>query len=77
MNASSYPARYGAAAQADCFSATRTSTNAFSLNLRRRALEYAMEPSRITVAAPVAAAASALARRRKQMHGLVLQMDPA
>ena len=53
------------------------SCGVFTTSEHRRALVYAMEPSRITVAAPVAAPANAFALRRKQSHGLVLQMEPA
>ena len=53
------------------------SCGVFTTTEHRRALVYAMEASRITVAAPVAAPANAFARWRKQAYGLVLQMEPA
>jgi Protein of unknown function (DUF2917) len=53
------------------------SCGVFTTTEHRRALVYAMEASRITVAAPAATPANAFARRRKQTHGLVLQMEPA
>jgi hypothetical protein len=53
------------------------SCGVFTTTEHRRALVYAMKPSRITVAAPVSAPANAFARQRKQTQGLVLQMEPA
>ena len=53
------------------------SCGVFTTTEHRRALVYAMEASRITVAATVAAPANAFTRRRKQAYGLVLQMEPA
>ncbi len=53
------------------------SCGVFTTTEHRRALVYAMKPSRITVAAPASAPANAFARQRKQAPGLVLQMEPA
>jgi hypothetical protein len=53
------------------------SCGVFTTTEHRRALVYAMKPSRITVAAPVVAPTDAFARLRKQAQGLVLQMDAA
>ena len=53
------------------------SCGVFTTTEHRRALVYAMKPSRITVAAPATASANAFARQRKHAPGLVLQMEPA